>query len=67
MEQKQAVECKDGALLIIAGAGTGKTTVSVNLASYLAEEDKVVLTDLDVEEPNSKLFLETELFYKEWF
>ena len=45
--------------------GTGKTTVSVNLASYLAEEDKVVLTDLDVEEPNSKLFLETELFYKE--
>ena len=45
--------------------GTGKTTVSVNLASYLAENDKVVLTDLDVEEPNSKLFLETELFHKE--
>ncbi|OQY00330.1 MAG: ATPase [Bacteroidetes bacterium 4572_117] len=45
--------------------GTGKTTVSVNLASYIAENEKVVLTDLDVEEPNSKLFLETELFYKE--
>ncbi|MEN8121190.1 MAG: ATP-binding protein [Bacteroidota bacterium] len=45
--------------------GTGKTTLSTNLASYLAEKDKVVLTDLDVEEPNSKLFLETELFHKE--
>ena len=45
--------------------GTGKTTISTNLASYLAEDRDVVLVDLDVEEPNSKLFLETELFYKE--
>lgn len=39
--------------------GTGKTTLSVNLASYLSEleHQKVVLVDLDVEEPNSSLFL----------
>ncbi len=45
--------------------GTGKTTLSTNLASYLAESHKVVLTDLDVEEPNSALFLKTELHYQE--
>jgi len=45
--------------------GTGKTTLSTNLASYLAETSKIVLTDLDVEEPNSALFLETKLFYSE--
>lgn len=45
--------------------GTGKTTISTNLASYLAENDYVVLADLDVEEPNSKLFLDTELIEKE--
>ncbi len=37
--------------------GTGKTTLSVNLAAYLAETRPVILTDLDVEEPNSGLFL----------
>ena len=37
--------------------GTGKTTVSTNLASLLAESEDVVLTDLDVEEPNSGLFI----------
>jgi MinD superfamily P-loop ATPase len=37
--------------------GTGKTTLSTNLAVYLAEQGKVVLVDLDVEEPNSGLFL----------
>ncbi len=40
--------------------GTGKTTVAVNLASYLAETRPVVLVDLDVEEPNSGLFLGAE-------
>jgi len=45
--------------------GTGKTTLSTNLASYLAKEQKVVLVDLDVEEPNSGLFLEADLFYSE--
>lgn len=36
--------------------GTGKTTLSTNLASYLAETTETVLVDLDVEEPNSALF-----------
>ena len=41
--------------------GTGKTTLSTNLAKFLAEEFPVVLIDLDVEEPNSGLFLEGSL------
>ena len=45
--------------------GTGKTTLSTNLASFLAQTHKVVLTDLDVEEPNSALFLKTELLHSE--
>jgi MinD superfamily P-loop ATPase len=45
--------------------GTGKTTLSTNLASYLAHSEKVVLTDLDVEEPNSGLFLDSTLIHKE--
>lgn len=45
--------------------GTGKTTISTNLASYLSLTDKVLLTDLDVEEPNSKLFLRCKLKHKE--
>ena len=38
--------------------GTGKTTLSTNLASFLAETREVVLVDLDVEEPNSGLFIQ---------
>jgi MinD superfamily P-loop ATPase len=45
--------------------GTGKTTLSTNLASYLAEKDKVVLVDLDVEEPNSGLFIKGKLIHEE--
>jgi MinD superfamily P-loop ATPase len=42
--------------------GTGKTTISTNLTSYIASMgSNVVLTDLDVEEPNSALFLQTKL------
>lgn len=37
--------------------GTGKTTLSTNLSSFLAKTDSVCLVDLDVEEPNSGLFL----------
>ncbi len=37
--------------------GTGKTTLSVNLSRWLAQKQKVRLVDLDVEEPNSGLFL----------
>ncbi len=45
--------------------GTGKTTLSTNLASLLAETKEVVLVDLDVEEPNSGLFLNASLVYEE--
>jgi len=45
--------------------GTGKTTLSVNLASFLARKGKVVLADLDVEEPNSGLFIQGKLVRKE--
>lgn len=45
--------------------GTGKTTLSTNLAALFAGEEEVVLTDLDVEEPNSGLFIETTLFHQE--
>ncbi len=41
--------------------GTGKTTLSTNLAAYLANNNKVVLADLDVEEPNSGLFIRGKL------
>jgi MinD superfamily P-loop ATPase len=45
--------------------GTGKTTLSVNLASFLAEQEAVVLADLDVEEPNSALFIQAQPVYAE--
>jgi MinD superfamily P-loop ATPase len=45
--------------------GTGKTTLSTNLAAVIAESQKVVLSDLDVEEPNSGLFIKGELVHKE--
>ncbi len=37
--------------------GTGKTTVATNLAVLLSESVDVVLADLDVEEPNTGLFV----------
>jgi MinD superfamily P-loop ATPase len=45
--------------------GTGKTTLSTNLAAYIAEKDEVVLVDLDVEEPNSGLFFKGNLIHDE--
>ncbi|MCK5034169.1 MAG: P-loop NTPase, partial [Calditrichia bacterium] len=45
--------------------GTGKTTISTNLASYLSKNNDVVLVDLDVEEPNSGLFIKGELVHEE--
>lgn len=43
--------------------GTGKTTIATNLASYLAETANVVIADLDVEEPNTGLFLSGESIF----
>lgn len=49
---------KDFRVAIASGkGGTGKTTLSVNLALLCAESSRVRLVDLDVEEPNSGLFL----------
>ncbi|MBE9511953.1 MAG: ATP-binding protein [Bacteroidetes bacterium] len=45
--------------------GTGKTTLSTNLAGYFAEKGEVILADLDVEEPNSGLFIKGESVHKE--
>ena len=45
--------------------GTGKTTLSTNLAGFFAEKGEVILTDLDVEEPNSGLFIKGESVHKE--
>ncbi len=40
--------------------GTGKTTLAVNLALRAAEGKDISLTDLDVEEPNSGIFIRGE-------
>ena len=45
--------------------GTGKTTLAVNLSAYLAERREVLLSDLDVEEPNSGLFLISKMVHEE--
>ena len=49
--------------------GTGKTTLSVNLATLLSqqisEDTTILLADMDVEEPNSGLFLKGELLHSE--
>ena len=45
--------------------GTGKTTLATNLSVLLSTDNKVVLVDLDVEEPNSGLFVKGELIHKE--
>lgn len=45
--------------------GTGKTTLSTNLAAFIAEQEEVTLVDLDVEEPNSGLFFNGEIIHRE--
>ena len=45
--------------------GTGKTTLATNLTALFAETEKIVLADLDVEEPNSGLFIKGKLIKDE--
>lgn len=45
--------------------GTGKTTLATNLAAYLSATMKIILADLDVEEPNSGLFIRGERIFHE--
>lgn len=40
--------------------GTGKTTLAVNLALKAAESQNTMLLDLDVEEPNDRIFIQGE-------
>ena len=45
--------------------GTGKTTLATNLAAYLSGSTRIILADLDVEEPNSGLFIRGERIFRE--
>ncbi|HHW40968.1 MAG TPA: P-loop NTPase [Syntrophomonadaceae bacterium] len=45
--------------------GTGKTTVAVNLALSLAETERPILLDADVEEPNVALYLKPDVIVDE--
>ncbi len=44
--QQKAVEYNDGPLLIVAGAGTGKTTVITEKIKYLIENDKAETSEI---------------------
>ena len=45
--------------------GTGKTTLATNLAAYMSADMNIILADLDVEEPNSGLFIRAEKIFQE--
>lgn len=64
------IDVKPYRIAIASGkGGTGKTMLATNLADYLAQNQTLILADLDVEEPNAALFfqsetLNTEIQYK---
>lgn len=67
MKVIRTVNTKPLKIAIASGkGGTGKTTLSTNLAAFIAEQQEVVLVDLDVEEPNSGLFLNGEMIHEEF-
>src|SRR5690554_6312103 len=41
--------------------GTGKTTIATNLSHYLAQSQPILLADMDVEEPDSHIFIKGDL------
>src|SRR3990167_10936327 len=45
-EQKQAVTHQDGPLLIVAGAGTGKTTVITQRIAWLIEQERAKVNEI---------------------
>lgn len=53
-------------LVVTAGkGGTGKTTVAVNLALALKDEQEIQFLDCDVEEPDAHIFLKPEITEQE--
>lgn len=41
--------------------GTGKTTIATNLSHYLSQSQPILLADMDVEEPDSHIFINGDL------
>ena len=52
--QRQAVFSVNGPLLILAGAGSGKTTVLINRIAYMIKYGNAYLSDDFAVEPNEK-------------
>jgi len=56
--QREAVLSVDGPLLVLAGAGTGKTTVLVNRIAYIIKYGNAYYSDYVYREPSEKVIEE---------